>query len=166
MNRNEKLFLTPLLFSTGGLFESSAAPVVRTLGGNFRGSRGSLYVDIIRAADEREEGAKRDEGSTTGVDILSPSGIWVAVCFTLVRSVRVVSYFASVIGGLSLFNKTDRYTTDVFQCAKGKTGVVCIAIDPVIYSLYAFLFWTCVANLVGHSSNEYPDPGIHHPHQL
>lgn len=40
-------------FSTGGLFESSTATVVRTIGGSVRGGRVSLHVGVIRAADER-----------------------------------------------------------------------------------------------------------------
>lgn len=83
-------FPTPLLFFlTGGLFESGTATVVRTIGGSFRGGRVSLHVGVIRAADERKEGTERHEGFAARVDILRPSRIWVAVCFTLVRGVRV-----------------------------------------------------------------------------
>ncbi len=75
--------------STGGVFQSCIAKVVRPLGGGVRRGRVGHHVDIFCAADERKKGAKRHEGSTAGADIVCTVGIRVALCVIVVGSLRM-----------------------------------------------------------------------------
>lgn len=76
----------------GTLFQSGFANTLRSVGCDSRDGRIGLFVDVVRAADERNKGgSKRHEGSSASFNIICTTGFRGTFCHALVGSVCLVS---------------------------------------------------------------------------